>query len=156
MKRGSYMLGLKKLFPDKMDLNKLIFRIGEVSKMLNVSTRQLRYWEKKGYIESIRDEKGSSRVFNMENFTRVSLIKYYLDKGFTLVRANEITQTNMSNMAYLRRFVMYAFQDIEMIENQPAINLGYFDDEKASILYGFIDKNDEVKYRVIKNKEEDR
>lgn len=150
------MTGLKQLFPHKLDLNRLIFRIGEVSKMVDVSPRQLRYWEEKGYIHSIRDDKSSSRVFNMENLNRANLIKYYLDQGFTLAGAYSSAEHNIRDMRFLRKFMMYAFQDITTIDGNLAVNLGYFDDAKTMTLYGMLDKNNEVKYRVIKNKEEDQ
>ncbi|MBI0091893.1 MerR family transcriptional regulator [Lactobacillus sp. M0345] len=150
------MSGLKKLFPEKIDLNRLIFKIGEVSKMMDVSTRQLRYWEQKGYITSIRDDKSRSRVFNMENLNKVTLIKHYLDKGFTLTAANATASENIANMRYLRRFMMNAFEDVETIDGQPVVNLGYFNEKKTSILYASVDENDEIKYRVVDIKKKDK
>jgi DNA-binding transcriptional MerR regulator len=150
------MTGLKQLFPHKLDFNQLIFKIGEVSKMVDVSPRQLRYWEEKGYIHSMRDDKSSSRVFDMENLNRANLIKYYLDQGFTLAGAYASAEHNISDMHFLRKFMMNAFQDITMINDRPAVNLGYFDDAKTTTLYGMLDENNEVKYRVIKNKEEEQ
>ncbi|CAI2620836.1 MerR family transcriptional regulator [Apilactobacillus apinorum] len=147
------MSGLKNVFPHKMDLNQLIFKIGEVSKMVNVSTRQLRYWEQKGYIESIRDDNSSSRVFNMENLNRVNLIKYYLDEGMTLNGAHVATEEKIAKMRQIRLFMMHAFQDVETIDGKPAVNLGYFDKNKESILYGIIDEQD-IEYRVVEKKEE--
>ncbi|MCT6823053.1 MAG: MerR family transcriptional regulator [Apilactobacillus sp.] len=148
------MAAYKKFFPQKVDLNLLIFKIGEVSKMVNVSTRQLRYWEQKGYIESIRDDNSSSRVFNMENLNRVSLMKYYLDEGFTLNGAYKAANENIKKVRKIRDFMMIAFQDVETIDGKPAINLGYFDKEKESILYGILNTDEDIEYRVIEKKEE--
>lgn len=148
------MDAFKKFFPQKIDLNLLIFKIGEVSKMVNVSTRQLRYWEQKGYIESIRDDNSSSRVFNMENLNRVSLMKYYLDEGFTLNGAYKAANENIKKVRKIRDFMMIAFQDVETIDGKPAVNLGYFDKEKESILYGILNTDEDIEYRVIEKKEE--
>lgn len=152
--RNSDMSGLKNVFPHKMDLNKLIFKIGEVSKMVNVSTRQLRYWEQKGYIQSLRDNDSSSRVFNMENLNRVNLIKYFLDEGMTLNGAHMATEEKIAKMRQIRLFMMNAFQDVETIDGKPAVNLGYFDKSQESVLYGIIDTDQDIEYRVIKKKEE--
>ncbi|GAA6113428.1 MAG: MerR family transcriptional regulator [Apilactobacillus sp.] len=152
--RNHIMAAYKKFFPQKVDLNLLIFKIGEVSKMVNVSTRQLRYWEQKGYIESIRDDNSSSRVFNMENLNRVSLMKYYLDEGFTLNGAYKAANENIKKVRKIRDFMMIAFQDVETIDGKPAINLGYFDKEKESILYGILNTDEDIEYRVIEKKEE--
>lgn len=148
------MDAFKKFFPQKIDLNLLIFKIGEVSKMVNVSTRQLRYWEQKGYIESIRDDNSSSRVFNMENLNRVSLMKYYLDEGFTLNGAYKAANENIKKVRKIRDFMMIAFQDVETIDGKPAVNLGYFDKEKESILYGILNTDEDIEYRVVEKKEE--
>ncbi|WP_105956573.1 MerR family transcriptional regulator [Apilactobacillus quenuiae] len=141
----------KRLFPKALDLDQLIFKIGEVSKMLNVSARQLRYWEQRGYIQSIRNSSYSSRVFDMKNFMCVNLIKYYLDKGFTLAVAHESAKKNLDNMKFIRKFMTYSFQGIENVDNQPAINLGYFDQEEKTVLYGFIDEENNISYKVIKH-----
>lgn len=148
------MDAFKKFFPQKIDLNLLIFKIGEVSKMVNVSTRQLRYWEQKGYIESIRDDNSSSRVFNMENLNRVSLMKYYLDEGYTLNGAYKAANENIKKVRKIRDFMMIAFQDVETIDGKPAVNLGYFDKEKESILYGILNTDEDIEYRVVEKKEE--
>ena len=39
--------------------------IGDLSQMIGVSTRQLRYWESKGYIKSLAGEEGSTRKFSI-------------------------------------------------------------------------------------------
>ncbi|UQS84541.1 MerR family transcriptional regulator [Apilactobacillus apisilvae] len=142
--------GAKMIFPKALNLDNLIFRIGEVSKMLNVSTRQLRYWEQKGYIQSMRNKCGESRVFDMKNFMCINLMKYYLNQGFTLAKSHEFAKQNLKNMKLLRNFMTNSFQGIENVNDRPAINLGYFDKEQTSILYGFIDNEDSVSYKVIK------
>lgn len=141
----------KPLFPKALDLDQLIFKIGEVSKILNVSARQLRYWEQRGYIRSIRNSSYSSRVFDMKNFMCANLIKYYLDEGFTLSVAHESAKKNLDNMKFIRKFMTHSFHGIENINNHPAVNLGYFDKEKKTLLYGFIDEENNISYKVFKN-----
>lgn len=92
----------------------------------------------------------------MENLNKVTLIKHYLDKGFTLTAAIETASENIAKMRYLRRFMMNAFEDVETIDGQPAVNLGYFDEAKTSILYASVDENDEIKYRVVDIKKKDK
>ena len=64
-------------------LHKLIMGIGEVSEVTGVPTRQIRYWEEKGYIKSV-SEQGKNRRYNYMNIKKILLIKELLDEGYTL------------------------------------------------------------------------
>ena len=63
--------------------------IGEVSKVVGVSQRQLRYWEKKGYIKPISDDNSGVRRYNLSTLYLIVFIKEQLDNGFTLAAAFE-------------------------------------------------------------------
>lgn len=65
-------------------LDNLIVGIGEVSMMTNIPTRQIRYWEEKGLIESLTEEEGKNRRYNYKNVKKMLLIKEMMDEGFTL------------------------------------------------------------------------
>ena len=70
------------------DFHRLVFRIGELSSMTGVSARQLRYWEKKELIASREREDGQqARVYTFKTFIKVSMMKYFLDAGYTLAGA---------------------------------------------------------------------
>ena len=100
---------------------------------------------KKGYITSIRDDKSRSRVFNMENLNKVTLIKHYLDKGFTLTAANETASENIAKMRYLRRFMMNASKMLrQSMVNQLSTWVTLIK-KKTSILYASVDENNEIK-----------
>ncbi|WP_108869962.1 MerR family transcriptional regulator [Aquimarina aquimarini] len=65
-------------------LEKLIVGIGEVSKITNIPTRQLRYWEDKKIISSLTEEEGKNRRYNYKNIKKILLIKELLDEGYSL------------------------------------------------------------------------
>lgn len=65
-------------------LGKLIVGIGEVSAISGVPTRQIRYWEEKGIIQSVNEEEGKNRRYNYVNIKKILLIKELLDDGFSL------------------------------------------------------------------------
>lgn len=64
-------------------LKRLIVGIGEVSEITNVPTRQIRYWEEKGYIKSLSEE-GKNRRYDYTNIKKILLIKELMDEGYTL------------------------------------------------------------------------
>ncbi|GLB47318.1 MerR family transcriptional regulator [Philodulcilactobacillus myokoensis] len=136
-------------FPKALDLNKLIFKIGEVSKMVSVSSRQLRYWEQKGYIKSNRSNNHNSRVYNFYNLLRIANIKNRINQGYTLIGAVHKVNEHGNNLNTVFSFMRESFHGIKMIHGNPAINLGYFDHHHKQILYGIIKSNQEVEYQLI-------
>lgn len=74
------------LIDDVEFLKKLIMGIGEVAEVTKVPTRQIRYWEEKGYIQSLSDE-GKNRRYNYATIKKILLIKELMDEGFTLEAA---------------------------------------------------------------------
>jgi hypothetical protein len=76
-------------------LSRLVVGIGEVAKITDVPKRKLRYWQKKGLIDSVRDESGSTRRFDYVNIKKVLLIKELIDEGYTLDAAAEKVRQRM-------------------------------------------------------------
>jgi MerR family transcriptional regulator, global nitrogen regulator len=58
--------------------------IGEVTDVTGVPQRQIRYWEEKGYIQSVGGTRGTIRRYNFLTIKKVILIKELLDDGYTL------------------------------------------------------------------------
>ena len=74
----------KSLYLDYEFLDKLVVGIGEVSTITNVPTRQIRFWEDKGVIKSVSDEKGKNRLYDNANIKKILLIKELMDDGYSL------------------------------------------------------------------------
>ncbi|WP_462259284.1 MerR family transcriptional regulator [Vagococcus teuberi] len=76
--------------------------ISELTKKTGATTRQLRYWEKKGYIKSIQPDPNSPRAYKLSDIIKVELIKEYLDSGYTLSMAYEKAIKKLSKMQRFR------------------------------------------------------
>jgi DNA-binding transcriptional MerR regulator len=76
-------------------LDKLVVGIGEVSQITGIPTRQIRYWEEKGIIDSLTEEEGKNRRYNYENIKKMLLIKELMDEGYTLDSAAEKVKKRM-------------------------------------------------------------
>lgn len=76
-------------------LSRLVVGIGEVAKITGVPKRKLRYWQKKGLIDSVRDDAGSTRRYDYVNIKKVLLIKELIDEGYTLDAAAEKVRQRM-------------------------------------------------------------
>ena len=67
---------------DKLKMgDNLRIGIGDMSKMTGVSSRQLRYWEQKGYIKAMNEEEGGARKYGLGSMYKIFAIKHFLDEG---------------------------------------------------------------------------
>jgi DNA-binding transcriptional MerR regulator len=89
---------LKNVLLDFDLLSKLVVGIGEVAEITGVPQRQIRYWEDKGIIQSVKESEGSTRRFNYLNVKKILLIKELLDEGFTLDTAAKKVESRMKNI----------------------------------------------------------
>jgi DNA-binding transcriptional MerR regulator len=74
----------------------ITYSIGETEKLTGASQKQIRYWEKKGFIpKAERNVCGdiAYRRFTKSQVEIISAIKGFLDQGYTLVRAAELALT---------------------------------------------------------------
>ncbi|WP_207423909.1 MerR family transcriptional regulator [Desertivirga brevis] len=76
-------------------LQKLVVGIGEVSQIIGVPTRQIRYWEEKGIITSLTEEEGKNRRYDYKNIKKMLLIKELLDDGYTLDASADKVKSRM-------------------------------------------------------------
>lgn len=118
--------------------------IGDLSDMVGVSTRQLRYWEKKGYIESIGNDNGVPRKFSLETCYRVAAIRSFLDEGYTLAKAVEKSEFLKTKISLIRKFEHETITDVKISDVEKLwgqIDYGYLDAEQTKKVVGVIDAN---------------
>lgn len=134
----------------KAQIHKHQFTIGisDLAKMTGVSQTQLRYWEQKAYIHSIKmPEKNAVHRYSYGTLMRVHFVKMMLDEGFTLAAAAQRADEHGAQMEMMRVFVMSAFQGMEERDGHHMINLGYFDEAHQQELFCFI-QDEKPHYRV--------
>ena len=111
--------------------------IGGVSSSLGVSQRQLRDWEKKGYIKPINEGSGV-RHYSLATVYLIAFIKDQLDAGYTLEAAFKKSKEIRIKSKIARKLLRNAFDDIEVTDEAK----GYGKIEMGTIKVG--DKNAEV------------
>jgi DNA-binding transcriptional MerR regulator len=77
------------------EIEKSYYHIGEVAKILDLTTATLRFWEKEfDFIKPYKDKKGS-RYFNRKDLEIIRTIHYLTKKkGYTLQGAKEVLKTD--------------------------------------------------------------
>ena len=76
------------------------YSIGDAAKLANISIKQIRSWESKGYIsppDRIVCGARSYRRFTADEVEMIASIKGYLDEGYTLPAAAEKAKTSNLN-----------------------------------------------------------
>ncbi|MCQ9316561.1 MerR family transcriptional regulator [Pediococcus pentosaceus] len=106
-----------------IDSEAMLLSIGDVANAVDVSTRQLRYWEKKGYIKS-KISKTGQRKYTYFTMIQAGNIASYIEDGFTLAKAAEKAQSNGHIMKALRHFLKERFSGGREIPNGYEFDLG--------------------------------
>jgi len=119
----------------KFPVEHLILGIGDVAEATGVSQSQLRYWERKGYIQSQAVEDRKNRKFSYKTLLQVQQIKTLLDQGLTLVAAVKQAKHRKDLFDALRSFMDGRFSHISMTDDGDIqINLGRFDPDPTQEL----------------------
>lgn len=118
--------------------------IGGVSSSIGVSQRQLRYWEKKGYIKPINEESGV-RHYSLATVYLIAFIKDQLDAGYTLEAAVKKSKEVRVKSMIGRRLLHDAFDDVKITDEEKAygkMKMGevVLGDKKAEVI-GIVDEN---------------
>ena len=74
------------------------YSIGQVSKIANLSTKALRYYDKIGLIQPDKVEDNQYRFYSMPTLLSVPVIKYYKQMGFTLEEMRSLIEGSTYNV----------------------------------------------------------
>ena len=126
---------LKQIFAN----DNILVGISELSKMCDLSPRQLRYWEQKGYIQSVEEKAGNpvARKYRLFMVVKVQLIKNYMDQGDSLSKAVEKAEKKFTLVRSFRQLF-----------KQGNIQLKVLDDNIVFIIFGPMENKE--KYFVVK------
>ncbi|WP_105957226.1 MerR family transcriptional regulator [Apilactobacillus quenuiae] len=124
--------------------------IGGLSKSCNVPQSKIRYWEKKGYIKSICDDKNKNHRYPYHAIIKVELIKSFLESGYTLNTAAKKAEVFDETGSIMRKIIRARFNGLAMVEKNPAVNMGPIDGEEDKSIY-FVEDNSQIKAQIINN-----
>ena len=74
------------------------YSIGQVSKIANLSTKALRYYDKIGLISPDKVEDNQYRFYSMPTLLSVPVIKYYKQMGFKLEEMRSLIEGSTYNI----------------------------------------------------------
>ena len=79
----------------KKPTEKLLYKIGEVSKALNVNVSLIRFWEKEFDVLNPKKNKKGNRLFTQKDFDNLKIIYHLVkERGFTLDGAKKKLKEN--------------------------------------------------------------
>ncbi|AWD63045.1 MerR family transcriptional regulator [Limosilactobacillus reuteri] len=127
--------------------------MSEVARVTGVSTSQLRYWEKKGYIKSEQDEQNKNHYFSFPTIFQVLTIKVFLDQGFTLAMAVKKERKRRELHKIFTRFITDGIKEVEQTgEDSGEVKLGALAEDSTKEVYAVID-GEKTSLRIRNRKE---
>lgn len=124
-------------FREMFHQGQLTIGISELSKMTGVSPRQLRYWQKKGYIiPKNQDEPGKARIYTMRMVIKAAAMSNLLKTGYTLKAAAAQVDERMQPAQTMFHVLFDRYQGFEVAEDgKVLIDLGPFDPDPTMEIY---------------------
>lgn len=133
---------LKEHFRRIITENKLQISMSELARITGVSTSQLRYWERKGYIHSKQDDKNKNHYFGLPTMISVFVIKDFLDQGYTLAVAVKKEQAHKQLGKIFKRFIADQVKDVRQLAvNKGEVDLGTLENDPGKEVYAIVDPN---------------
>ncbi|WP_373841596.1 MerR family transcriptional regulator [Limosilactobacillus sp.] len=111
----------------------------ELAKETGVSPRQVRYWERKGYIKSEQNQQNANHRFSLVTIFQVAIIKYFLDQGYTLTAAVQKERQRRENMAVFKQFIGDRITNVRQLgEHSGEVELGPLTDDPTKEVYALV------------------
>lgn len=149
LKVGDFM-GSK--FKEWIEQEDIRMGISELTKKTGTTTRQLRYWEEKGYINSIQLDPNSPRSYKLSEIIKVELIKENLDSGYKLSMAYEKAIKKLNMMQRFREVFSNYIKDVEILDDQYEIfTIGPFSETNEKITITHDSVNNILSYNIEHN-----
>ncbi|MCC6817920.1 MAG: MerR family transcriptional regulator [Bacteroidia bacterium] len=81
---------------NETEIQKMFYKMGEVSKLIGVAPSMLRFWEKEfDCLKNLNKNRKGDRLYTVQNLEDLKTIHYLVkEKGYTLQGANEYMQGN--------------------------------------------------------------
>lgn len=108
-----------------MKTHDFLLGIGDIASATKVSQRQLRYWEKKGYIHPTKSsEERRHRKYSYHTLMKVSMIQSYVDSGYTLSVAVEKSSKHEEMTNALKHLIGDRLRDFNILEDGYELDFG--------------------------------
>lgn len=145
-----------RIFPKvfKTAMEKAQLPLSEMARVAGVSARQIRYWEKKGYITSHQAQKNQNHKFNFFSLLKVMEIKEFLDEGYTLQAAVEKQRERQNILRSVRRLIserLLGVEEVAACQEGVEINLGPLDNDETKVVVAQIKAGQPVKLILKKH-----
>ena len=127
----------------------LVIGISELSHVCDVSPRQLRYWEEKGFIESVEKDGHSARKYRLQTVLKVESIKRFIDEGYKLAVAVQKADKKIENIRALQNFAKQSIRTIDFEDDESIhVTLGHFEDNQEDIVLHYDKETQKMTYET--------
>ncbi|WP_407886421.1 MerR family transcriptional regulator [Levilactobacillus sp. N40-8-2] len=112
----------------------------QLANAADITSRQLRYWETQGYIQSLPEKANNARQYSIGTALTVMAIKQGLNNGLKLAEAVASAQGIIDQSNYLGRLINATYQGYTADSQQVTLNFGpladHADQQVTGVLAG--------------------
>ena len=114
----------------------------DLSRITTVSPSQVRYWERKGYLHAEQGQTGQKHYFSLPAVFQASIIKHFLNKGYTLRMAVQKEHQHRRDGQVFRQFLTDRIMAIPQTGiGKGVIKLGPLADDSNQEVYAQVEIN---------------
>lgn len=141
----------RKLFAN----SQLRISLREMAEASGVSPSQIRYWERKGYIQSEQNQENGSHKYRLPMMARVLGIKFFLDQGYTLPVAVAKQRDQQGLLAAYRRFMIDRVNAVQAAgSDQVVVDLGSLTADPATRVVAVVNQAGPVTLKLVPAKDD--
>ncbi|WEV38712.1 MerR family transcriptional regulator [Lactobacillus sp. ESL0785] len=125
---------------DTIKSDNVYLGISDVARACKVNARQIRYWIKMGYIDTVNVENGAIKLPYSE-LIHARLIKHFLDEGYTLSAAAKKMKENIGLARAYRKILTEGVKKVSTDKNKTIFDFGSLKENPDKHVYGVETEN---------------
>ncbi len=122
------------LLREFMTADNVMLSFRDAARAGKVTTAQLRYWVKSGYLHTVAAENGTPKL-PYDQLIDIRMIKHYLDEGFTLAVATKKAGEEKALANSLRQLFIDGIQGVSHQGETTVFDLGPLADDPTHHVY---------------------
>lgn len=127
--------------------NQILLGITQVANIAGVTSRQLRYWEKKGLIQSALKKANNARQYSVSTTLKVIIISHFNQEGMSLDEAAKIAEEISFQSQALGLLLAKGYSGFEKNDDEMKIFLEPVANNANQKIVGII-KNEKVSFSI--------
>ncbi|MCP9613182.1 MerR family DNA-binding transcriptional regulator [Levilactobacillus brevis] len=138
---------MDEVFNPYNSFNKALLGSTQVANIAGISSRQLRYWEQQGYIQSAPQKANNARQYSVNTTLKIIIIAHYNHKGINLKKAVSIADDMLIQARAIGQLITLGYQGFEQHSSSTNLFLGPVANQPEKQIVSII-QNNKVSFKL--------